>query len=602
LNQSTGIARVDLSDWSSTQVVLSELGSSRSWDVIEISPGVVLVSANPGNGGLAWIVRYNFDTATEERVASERIIRAGPRFAMDGGDHVYIGEGFSPNSLYQLDLASPLLDIVAEDDHGSVGGTQSLAVSADGSFVVVGSGQKLDATTLVPIGSFEAGVPLFSDDGSVLYTLHDPMDGPTLVQVSDATTTQLIEEWEPDCGSVGSGPVNAAFVKGVGSSALLATTKDSLCIIHSDTVRPPPEPPEPPPASLPDGGRFFDDDGNIHEVAIEAIAAAGITRGCNPPYQTGYCPDSVVTRGQMAAFLVRALGLTDAGGGNSFADDDESIFENDIAKLAAAGITRGCNPPANTMFCPTSKVTRGQMAAFLTRALGLTDRLVNAFGDDDGSVFEGDIERLAAAGITRGCNPPSNTKFCPNSPVTRAQMATFLTRALDLTVRNVPPRLETTNGADLDVISAAEMRGCTGRDGEVCTISNNLNGQFYLETGWFTEDWSAETAAQKAAFRSNRVRVEAAFDGVPIELVEWPFEVVDNVAFKTYSFQFPAWLQGSHVLEIDYIDDTDGYRWTLRDNLSTHGSGYGLTIEPPTASAGTSGTAHDNSTHLSRSP
>ena len=70
----------------------------------------------------------------------------------------------------------------------------------------------------------------------------------------------------------------------------------------------------------------------------------------------------------MAAFLVRAFGLTDDGGGNLFADDDDSIFENDIDKLATAEITLGCNPPANTNFCPEGTVTRGQMAAFLHRA------------------------------------------------------------------------------------------------------------------------------------------------------------------------------------------------------------------------------------------
>lgn len=72
----------------------------------------------------------------------------------------------------------------------------------------------------------------------------------------------------------------------------------------------------------------------------------------------------------MAAFLVRALNLTDNGAGNTFIDDDGSVFEADIAKLAAAGITRGCNPPTNDQFCPTGFVTRGQMAAFLHRALG----------------------------------------------------------------------------------------------------------------------------------------------------------------------------------------------------------------------------------------
>ena len=71
----------------------------------------------------------------------------------------------------------------------------------------------------------------------------------------------------------------------------------------------------------------------------------------------------------MAAFLVRALGYTDSGGGNLFIDDNTSIFEDDIDRLAAAGVTKGCNPPANTKFCPYGYVTRGQMAAFLHRAL-----------------------------------------------------------------------------------------------------------------------------------------------------------------------------------------------------------------------------------------
>ena len=72
----------------------------------------------------------------------------------------------------------------------------------------------------------------------------------------------------------------------------------------------------------------------------------------------------------MAAFLVRAIGYVDGGGGNLFIDDDDSIFENDIDKLGTAGVTKGCNPPTNNQFCPNSVVARGQMAAFLHRALG----------------------------------------------------------------------------------------------------------------------------------------------------------------------------------------------------------------------------------------
>jgi hypothetical protein len=72
----------------------------------------------------------------------------------------------------------------------------------------------------------------------------------------------------------------------------------------------------------------------------------------------------------MAAFLVRALGYTDDGGGDLSVDDDGSTFEGDIDRIGAAGVTKGCNPPVNDQYCPDDLVTRGQMAAFLHRALG----------------------------------------------------------------------------------------------------------------------------------------------------------------------------------------------------------------------------------------
>jgi len=116
------------------------------------------------------------------------------------------------------------------------------------------------------------------------------------------------------------------------------------------------------------GPRFYDLSGTVFAQDILWLAEQGITSGCNPPANDRFCPDKEVTRGQMAAFLARALDLQDDGGGNSFIDDNGSIFEDDIAKIAAAGITSGCNPPVNDRFCPDEEVTRGQMAAFLRRA------------------------------------------------------------------------------------------------------------------------------------------------------------------------------------------------------------------------------------------
>jgi hypothetical protein len=184
-------------------------------------------------------------------------------------------------------------------------------------------------------------------------------------------------------------------------------------------------------ATLPPGGTFIDDDGDTHEGGIEAIASAGITLGCNPPANDRFCPHDTVTRGQMAAFLTRALGLPDTTA-DFFTDDQGHPFEAAIDRIATAGIALGCDPPANDRYCPDQDMTRGQMAMMLARAFELPSPTNDYFLDDDGLVSESAINRIAEAGVTRGCNPPAGDNFCPNAPVTRAQMATFLTRALGL--------------------------------------------------------------------------------------------------------------------------------------------------------------------------
>lgn len=192
-------------------------------------------------------------------------------------------------------------------------------------------------------------------------------------------------------------------------------------------------------AVLPPGGTFIDDDGSVHEGGIEAIAAEDITSGCNPPANTRYCPRDAVTRGQMAGFLARALGLAESPA-DYFVDDTGNTFEAAINKIAEAKITLGCNPPSNTRFCPDHIMTRGQMAAMLARAFHLPAASVDYFVDDTGHTFEIAINKIAEDGVTLGCNPPDNDHFCPDALVTRDQMATFLTRALNLTPTPPPPR------------------------------------------------------------------------------------------------------------------------------------------------------------------
>lgn len=185
--------------------------------------------------------------------------------------------------------------------------------------------------------------------------------------------------------------------------------------------------------SIRDPGCFVDSLDSTFVSNIGVVGRSGVTRGCNPPDNDRFCPDEFVTRGQMAAFLHRALDdVLSPTQSVEFIDDDGNTFEADIEWLGGVNVTRGCNPPTNDRYCPDDYVTRGQMAALLVRALGYTDNGGgDLFIDDDNSTFELDIDKLGTAGVTRGCNPPVNDRFCPNDYVTRGQMAAFLDRALN---------------------------------------------------------------------------------------------------------------------------------------------------------------------------
>lgn len=168
---------------------------------------------------------------------------------------------------------------------------------------------------------------------------------------------------------------------------------------------------------------FDDTAGSVHEADIALLAEWGITKGCT---DSSYCPEDSVTRGQMAAFMRRSF-VTPTSQYDYFGDDDDSVFEADINSITGVGITQGCNPPTSSQYCTDDVLTRGQMAAFLRRTLSLPAG-PDVFSDDGNSVFQADINALAAAGIAKGC---TDGRFCPDDEITRAQMASFLVRALD---------------------------------------------------------------------------------------------------------------------------------------------------------------------------
>jgi hypothetical protein len=155
------------------------------------------------------------------------------------------------------------------------------------------------------------------------------------------------------------------------------------------------------------------------DASIQAVVNAGIASGCE---RERFCHHSGVRRGQMAAFLDRALDLPDATQ-DYFTDDETSTFEDSINRVREAGIAFGCTA---TTFCPNQGVPRGNMAAFLDRALDLPDATQDYFTDDENSPFEDSINRVREAEIAFGC---ATTYFCTTMPLGRGEMAAFLDRA-----------------------------------------------------------------------------------------------------------------------------------------------------------------------------
>jgi glucose/arabinose dehydrogenase len=170
--------------------------------------------------------------------------------------------------------------------------------------------------------------------------------------------------------------------------------------------------------------------GNLFFNEIGKLSARGVTVGCGG---TNYCPSSLVTREQMAAFIIRALGEFNPPppAMQRFLDvPPTNLFYAFIDRMAVLQITLGCG---GGNYCPTQSVTREQMAAFIMRALGEpnppeppSQRFLDV---PPTNLFYRFIDRMAVRGITLGCG---GGNYCPSSAVSRDQMAAFLVRAFSL--------------------------------------------------------------------------------------------------------------------------------------------------------------------------
>lgn len=137
-----------------------------------------------------------------------------------------------------------------------------------------------------------------------------------------------------------------------------------------------------------------------------------------------FSPRASISRGQVASVVARALGLQAGAGDPSFSDTAGNVHADAVRAVAGAGLVAGF--PDGT-FRPNAPVSRAQLAAVVARALGVDDRrATGCFSDVAGTTHERSICALAELDVVNGATA---TTFAPNGSISRDQAASLVWRA-----------------------------------------------------------------------------------------------------------------------------------------------------------------------------
>jgi len=291
------------------------------------------------------------------------------------------------------------------------------------------------------------GVSLEADCNGHLWVLHN--DDKTVYEFESGETGWCVNEisWlseDPTSGTIpgvgspgGAGntlPVTVTF----DSAGLLPGLRLRSLVLTTDT----PTPVNPVPVEF----TVLFSDVPVDSFAwnyIYGAAGAGIMPGCAPQAPMySFCPDQIVTRRSMAGFIEGAVhgALTPPPVYRGQFDDVlfGSFNADYIQGLVDDGITAGCSssPP---LYCPDSPVTRAQMAVFVWKgehgsALPPPCTPPGSFADvpcPDGFAVDY-VEGIFAEGITAGCDVGPPALYCPDTGIPNAQMAVFLVKAFGI--------------------------------------------------------------------------------------------------------------------------------------------------------------------------
>ena len=242
------------------------------------------------------------------------------------------------------------------------------------------------------------------------------------------------------------------------------------------------------PVSAQDSEGFPDTDPDaFYAPAVDGLNQWGIFdgTGCG----VGFCPDEPLDRATMAVWTVRVVDRVDppAVVSTRFRDVDASHpYASFIERMAELGVTKGCGD--GTVFCPGDYVKRAEMAAFISRAFDLAEGSGSGFVDvPAGAWYAPYVAKLSASGVTRGC---AVDRFCPEQSTSRGEMATFLARAVGLVDRpedtgeSVGTPATTQPANTYKMVAAGDWHICAlATDDTITCWGNNNYGQADPPTG-----------------------------------------------------------------------------------------------------------------------
>jgi hypothetical protein len=239
-------------------------------------------------------------------------------------------------------------------------------------------------------------------------------------------------------GALGVGFLPIAALSGTASAAAPTPTAVDTSAFCANT------PPDNPFTDLPASDVHFDN--------VLCMAFAEITLGTTP---TTYSPSTNVRRDQMASFIARSIDkaneledpagpdapLTDlpASAPDAFGDDSGDVHETNINRLADAGVVNGlsdaqCVAAGATPPCygPAQPVTRAQMASFINRAIGFLTGTPLSSSTDFFDDDNGNVHEDNINGLASVgiVQGTGGGNYNPNAPVPRDQMGSFIIRML----------------------------------------------------------------------------------------------------------------------------------------------------------------------------